>query len=98
VVRCDAEALCMALRTALVPPEDGTFRPWERRHDASWEEDPLLLLGDAAAVAPPPDEPHAETAISKSAVPATIWLPCRLVINCFLRRNLRSRLPRPAPA
>jgi hypothetical protein len=88
----------MALRTALVPPEEGTFRPCERRHDASWDEDPLLLLGDAAAEAPPPDEPHAETASSMSAAPATIPLPCRLVISYCLRTDLRGRPPRPAPA
>jgi hypothetical protein len=57
------------------------FRPCERRHEASWDEDPLLLLGDAATEAPPPDEPHAETAASMSTVPATIRLPCRLVIK-----------------
>jgi hypothetical protein len=82
VLRCDAEALCIALRTALVPPEVGTFRPWERRHDASWEDDPPLLLGDAAAEeAPPPDEPHADTVASTSTVPATIRVPGRLVIK-----------------
>jgi hypothetical protein len=101
VLRCEADALCIALRTALVPPVAGTFRPWERRHEASWDEDPppLLLLGDAVPVAPPPDEPHAETAASMSTVPATIRLPCRLVINLLPPHcSAGAARLRPAPA
>jgi hypothetical protein len=86
VVRCDDERFCSALRTALDPPEAGTFTPCDRRHDTSWE-DPLLL-GDAAAAAPPPELPQAVTAASKSAAPPAIRPACRLLMVVFLRTAL----------
>lgn len=97
MVRCDDEALRIALRTALVPPEVGTFRPWERRHEASWDEDPLLA-GDAAALAPAPELPHAVTAASRNAAPIAIRPACRLVMIVLLRAAPGAAVLRPAPA